>query len=163
MSAIDELKALIPAATEADAIEPPIQAANDEATAADFPNPDNLPAPVDEAAQAQLKAMVQMLLDTSASLIAPNWDIESAETEALTEALIPVLDKYFPNLGGKIGIEFVLLSTVAMVAAPRIQAGKPMRVEKEINPKKDDAKADAAPKAQSYEQPQAVPTSIKLD
>lgn len=160
MSAVAELKALIPEAQAADLAEPPLVAAEGGDYSPDDFNPDNLPSVADEAQQAQMRAMVQMLLDVGFGVLAPNWGVESNETEQLTDALIPVLDKYMPNVAGNIGPEFVLLSAVALVAAPRIQQGVPLRVEKEVNPR-NESEQPAAPVRP--EPPQDVPTHINLD
>lgn len=90
---------------------------------------------------ATYRAILLPIVMTLSAIACPNWEITQDEHLQLVEAFIPLLKKYMPNIeeGTTIPPEVIALLAVAMIAAPRLIAQKPMR---DVTPKKaaNDAK-----------------------
>lgn len=73
------------------------------------------------------------IVQTLSAIACPNWEITQQEHMQLVEAFVPLLKKYVPNIdtGASLPPEVLALLTVAMIAAPRLAARKPMRVYEE--------------------------------
>ena len=73
------------------------------------------------------------IVQTLSVVVCPNWELQPSEHLQLVEAFVPLLKKYMPNIdsGASLPPEVLALLTVAMIAAPRLAARKPMRVYEE--------------------------------
>lgn len=73
------------------------------------------------------------IVQTLSAIACPNWELTQQEHMQLVEAFVPLLKKYVPNIdtGASLPPEVLALLTVAMIAAPRLAARKPMRVYEE--------------------------------
>lgn len=85
---------------------------------------------------ATYRAILLPIVMTLSAIACPNWELTQDEHYQLVEAFIPLLKKYMPNIteGTQIPPEIIALLAVAMIAAPRLIAQKPMR---DVTPKKE--------------------------
>lgn len=86
--------------------------------------------------QQETAAALALLLEPAFGLLAPGWNVQAGECQALAGAWSPVLVKYFPGGIGQMGPELTALLVTAAVIGPRL--GKPRTVDKQ-----DDGKAAA--------------------
>lgn len=82
---------------------------------------------------ATYRVILLPIVQTLSVVVCPNWELQPPEHLQLVEAFIPLLKKYVPNIdtGAMLPPEVLALLTIAMIAAPRLAAQKPMREVKE--------------------------------
>lgn len=81
-----------------------------------------------ESVEAELSTgeLMATAIQATADIIAPNWDIQSEESEALGNAYGALIDKYLPDNGlNNYGVEITALLVTGMVFKSR--AGVPLR------------------------------------
>ena len=71
------------------------------------------------------KDLVMPLVALGCNLLAPAWDIQAEEVDALSSAYGDLLDKYFPDGAGAFGVELSALLVTGAIIAPRL--GKPRK------------------------------------
>lgn len=71
--------------------------------------------------EAEWAALVVGLGTPVAQILAPNWQIQRAELEALGNAWAPILQQYFPEGVGSMGPWPGAILCTAMVIGPRLQ------------------------------------------
>lgn len=95
-------------------------------------------------------------IQATADIVAPNWEIQAEESEALGEAYGALLDKYLPDSGlNNYGVEITALLVTGMVLKSR--AGVPLRKPKkdqgeESEPAQEKDRAKESEPAQEQEQ-----------
>ena len=77
--------------------------------------PGESPAPAES--DLPTKAAVAFFLGPLFMVMAPNWNVEPAEVEALADVYAPVIDKYLP---GGMGVEGAALLVTVAVLGPRL-------------------------------------------
>ena len=88
---------------------------------------ENVPDPVPEPTTGELLTEV---IQITADVAAPNWQIQREESEQLGSVYGALLDKYMPDAGlGKYGIEISAVLVTGMIIKSR--AGIPLRAPKE--------------------------------
>lgn len=82
---------------------------------------------------ATYRVILLPIVQTLSTIVCPNWELQPSEHLQLVEAFVPLLKKYMPNIdsGASLPPEVLALLTVAMIAAPRLAARKPLRVYEE--------------------------------
>lgn len=108
-----ELDALALEAAALDAEANPAAAALEQAAAA-----------AQASAEQQWAALVYQLGSTASPIIAPNWNMQPQEWDALGNAWAPILAEYFPDTAS-LGPWPGAILTTALIVAPRI--GSPLR------------------------------------
>lgn len=90
---------------------------------------------------ATYRVILLPIIQTLSAVVCPNWELTAQEHLQLVEAFIPLLKKYVPNIdtGATLPPEVLALLTLAMIAAPRLAAQKPMREVKEETDKNEAA------------------------
>jgi hypothetical protein len=97
----------------------------------------------------EIGALMATVIQTTADIFAPNWEIQSEESEQLGVVYGALLDKYMPDNGlGKYSVELSALVVTAAVIKSR--QGVPMRL-----PEKTEKK-NAADVIESQQAPQKV-------
>lgn len=82
----------------------------------------------------QTKEMLLPVLSLACDVLAPNWKIQDAEKQALSESYAEVLDKYFPDIGNSFGVELNALLITAAIFAPRITTPRTIETAPEPEP-----------------------------
>lgn len=78
-------------------------------------------------------ALVTQVVQMSADIFAPNWQIQPEESAQLGQVYGKLLDKYLPNSGlDKYGLELSALMATAMIIGSR--AGTPLKEKPEKKP-----------------------------
>lgn len=75
------------------------------------------PAPGEPSTKELLAPLVSFTFDA----LAPAWNVQQAEKEALTEAYAGVIDKYWPEGVGAFGVELNALLITAAILGPRMR------------------------------------------
>ncbi|WP_430414448.1 hypothetical protein [Marinobacter adhaerens] len=70
---------------------------------------------------------IQPIIDLACGVVAPNWQIQKAERQALAGAYGDLIDKYFPEGIGAWGIELNAALITAAILGPRVTSGIPAR------------------------------------
>ena len=102
-----------------------------------------------EAEGPETAELLAALFNPLFAVLAPNWEVQPAECEALAGAYATVIDKWFPDAASNTGPELAAALVTVAVIQPRI--GKPRRVPVEGEQETADqkpAKAAAATKPQ---------------
>lgn len=76
------------------------------------------------------------VINMACAVLAPSWNIQPAEQQALAENYANVIDKYFPGGVGQFGPELSALLVTAAIITPRL--GTPRKPE----PKPEKEKSD---------------------
>ena len=84
--------------------------------------------------------LIAPVVQLACAVLAPNWNIQGEEQQALAQSYGAVLDKYFPEGAGQFGPELSALLITAAILTPRI--GTPRKPEPE-EPKKAKGEKDA--------------------
>lgn len=92
-----------------------------------------------QAAQVSGAEILAPVVGLACNILAPSWDIQPEEQQALAESYGALVDKYFPEGAGAFGVELNALIITGAIFGPRI--GKPRKPEK---PKTVDHKQEAA-------------------
>lgn len=71
------------------------------------------------------KELVMPVVALGCNLLAPAWEIQPEEVDALSSAYGELLDKYFPEGAGAFGVELSALLVTGAIIAPRL--GKPRK------------------------------------
>lgn len=82
-----------------------------------------------EQIQQETQQAMQLCLHPLFAIVAPNWQVQPAEIEALSGAYTAVLLKYWPEGLAAVGPEFAAVLITATVIAPR------MRIPRKLEPK----------------------------
>lgn len=82
-----------------------------------------------ESPQIETKELLYPIIDMAFTLMT-NWNVKEKDKKVLAEAYGDLLDKYFPNAGAALGVEFTALMVTGMVVMPHYLKGKE---EKEVN------------------------------
>ena len=79
-------------------------------------------------------------------LFAPNWKIQAQEKELLTDSYAQIIDKYFPDSLGKMGVELNALLITAAIITPRLGIPRnnppPADIAEDIEPQKEESVTD---------------------
>lgn len=79
-----------------------------------------------EKAEIPTGELMAQVVQTTADIFAPNWEIQAEESEALGNAYGALLDKYMPDSGlDKYGVEIAAVMVTGMVL--RSRAGVPLK------------------------------------
>ena len=65
------------------------------------------------------KTIIGILLGAGFGIVAPNWNVQKSEVDALSDAYAPLLDKYFPDIS-LMGAEIAAVLTTAAIIVPRL-------------------------------------------
>lgn len=74
--------------------------------------------------------MIYPLCEFITTIACPEWEIAKKENEALAESYGLLLDKYFPNVASKLGVELNALLVTVAIFGPRVASGIPPRKKK---------------------------------
>ncbi len=88
-------------------------------------------------AQITGKELVAPVVALACTMLAPAWNIQNEEVDALSSAYGDLLDKYFPEGAGAFGVELSALLVTGAIIMPRL--GKPRREETQIDTSKEAA------------------------
>lgn len=77
----------------------------------------------------EYKALLAQLLGPSFALLAPNWNVQEQEVEALSESYAVVLYKYFPDSLGQMAPELGALLVSLAIFTPRMNMPRVVAVE----------------------------------
>lgn len=114
--------------------------------------------PQPEQPQIDIGQVLGQVIGATAGILAPNWNIQPEESQALGEAYGALVDKYFPDTGMENwGAEITALTVTAMVFQSR--AGVPMKKPepKAINPVNENKPVNEKPQPK-----QAMANDIEL-
>ena len=103
------------------------------------------------------KQIITILLGTGFSVATPNWGIQKAEVEAMSDAYAPLLNKYFPDISA-LGPEIAAVLVTAAILGPRIGMDRKIEDREEVPvkqtpEKKVKGKAKSKPKAKAKKSP----------
>ncbi|NKF52785.1 hypothetical protein G3R49_19700 [Shewanella sp. WXL01] len=101
-----------------------------------YANPEHAPAAPHVSGAEIIAPVVQL----GCALLAPNWDIQPEEQQALADSYGALIDKYFPDGAGSFGVELNALLITGAIVTPRL--GKPRRIEKDIDTTREAANDD---------------------
>lgn len=101
------------------------------------------PAEIRESTGEWKELIVQLLIPTF-QLMAPAWNVQESEIDALGEAYAAVLSKYCPEGLSRWGPELTAGLTTVAVFGPRMRAGLPRKVLEKPAEKPEQGEADAA-------------------
>ena len=71
--------------------------------------------------EADYKELLTQLMGPVFAVMAPGWNVQAGEVDALAGAYSPLLTKYFPEGPGKFGPEVAAVLTTVMVFGPRLK------------------------------------------
>ncbi len=106
----------------------------------------NAPTPGRAPAEIETAIVVRGMLEPTALILAPNWNLQEAELDALASAYADVLDKYVPDGVGNMPEVVAAMLTVG-VFLPRLRSGIPPRGDIEAPDAKPEQQASEAKKA----------------
>ncbi|RTR33518.1 hypothetical protein [Shewanella atlantica] len=83
------------------------------------------------------KELVAPVVALACTMLAPAWNIQKEEVDALSGAYGDLLDKYFPEGAGAFGVELSALLVTGAIIMPRL--GTPRKEETKIDNTKEAA------------------------
>lgn len=104
-----------------------------------------------KASAAEWKEIIHPVIHMGFTVLAPNWGVNVDESEALADAYVPVLEKYFPDAGTQFGPEISAALVTMAIIAPRLN--KPRKLEektpdpKPVKTEEPPAETESEPKA----------------
>lgn len=79
--------------------------------------------------QAEYQELINGVLAPGLGLLAPNWNIQPQEVEALAQAYAPLLQKYFPDGPSQFGPEISAVMVTLAVFGPRYKLPRKLEAE----------------------------------
>ena len=86
-----------------------------------------------ETNSAEWKTIFTQLLGPGFAILAPAWNVQKSEIEALSEAYAPVMAKYFPDVS-QVGPEISAALVTAAVIVPRLSMPRKVENKNEASP-----------------------------
>ncbi len=84
------------------------------------------------ASQDEWREIIEHLAGPAFGLLAPGWNVQPAEIQALAEAYAGLLNKYFPGGASQMGPELGAAMVTVAIIGPRLKMPRKLPEQKEV-------------------------------